>query len=1412
MTDNDSASEVTGAFTASPRSTAYVNSLNRLLGLVDERTVPSGILHSAPATLFSMGRLDGAQAFALSQLLWEQHYHDLQQGAVEGTESERALPPLPELKQRALERFNAGTVPIAIFNLRHHVPNGRLVAAVSAAAREDRAIRPPGDPRTLLEERRGYTACALLPDRFENFELLAPRHAGLRVRFVLERDFYLTNITGESADGVSVDFADGLGPRALAVGEPVEVHYPEPGTKHLRVVQHTPAGELRAAFVLDVVEAVDVQPDTSFAVNATIPYQGKTNSGIAYVLYGSSGAVKHTQLVNPVIISEGFPGGYSWDYLYTMLNTEGTLTALLARGYDIVVLTYGQPGANGGSDYIQRSAFVAVKCIQEVIARRSGAAKLVVGGASMGGVITRYALAYMERNQLAHQTKMFFSFDSPQQGANVPISVQWFVQALSTFNAAAAPLATLLRSPAAQQMLYAWVPSYTYSGPLGTQHDLFYAELKGLGYPHGTSGQPLSTVAIADGAGNGVQSIPDRAHVIDWYGNVCANGDTWAEMTGSGEVAYIYCQPLSTWSSFSFSVTNCINYDGAPGGTGPANGELAQKLIDSDYGWVDHHYDINCFIPSVSALDVRGAASPYTPIPSQGAPSEFGAYFVSASNNQHVAITHDIFTFLLSKLPPTGAELAGGAGRADGAEQLGYAQSAEITGGVPSFSPYDVDISADGNTACVFVTSGVYVFKCANETWRLATKLATGVSPGYGAVNGDGTVIVTSSVALRRVTVRNGVDWATSASLPLPSLSGNRLPCCLACSDDGTVVVVGVPEFDRSAPGGAYVFRLAAGQWTLAASLAGAAQESLFGSSVAIGENGATVVVSGINRTPYGYPNGGSAYVFTGQNWGTRTALPPPGTFQPAFGAECAISPDGSIVAVVDEGWWFDNEFKSPGAIFVYSGNGWQTRSAVANPNTGDYKFLGSPLLSADGTLVARATGAEGKGQVVYVFSRQGSGWALAATPPLPAPAAAEWTVPLALSRDGATILVGARPTGAYALTGPQWTQATALATPVDVGGLEFGAAVSVNEKGSCVLIGAPGVNELTGAAFAYGPSGTAWKRLAEIAVQGAQTADQLGCAVALNANADTAAVGMRGEDSGAGCVYVLSGYAWSDQLRVAAAVPAPGDALGASLALSDDASVLAAGAPGAGERRGAVVVFSGHEWSQRTTLAPSGGQPGDHCGGAVALSADGSVIVAGAPNANGGLGAAYVWGGSNWSSQTALAPSGLAADASFGGSVCVSSDGTLVAVGAPGVDGDAGAVYVFSGSNWAQQARVAIVGHPGDAIGAAVAVSGDGSTLLIGAPGANARAGAAHLASGSGHTTVVQLTASDAAVGDGFGEAVALDRYGDLVCVGAPGRSYGAGVVFLFTRSTQRPRASGLGELRELRIATGRDRIPVGG
>jgi hypothetical protein len=140
---------------------------------------------------------------------------------------------------------------------------------------------------------------------------------------------------------------------------------------------------------------------------------------------------------------------------------------------------------------------------------------------------------------------------------------------------------------------------------------------------------------------------------------------------------------------------------------------------------------------------------------------------------------------------------------------------------------------------------------------------------------------------------------------------------------------------------------------------------------------------------------------------------------------------------------------------------------------------------------------------------------------------------------------------------------------------------------------------------------------------------------------------------------------------------------------------------------------------------------------------------------------------------------------------VALSASGSTALVGAPDAD-MGGAAYVFTlrHGTWSQTAELtAPFSASGGGLGLAVTLSGLGSTALAGAFGRYPVTGAAYvftLRHGTWSQTV-ELTASDAAPGDGFGNSVALSASGSTALAGAPSRNANTGAVYVFTEAGSR-------------------------
>lgn len=211
-----------------------------------------------------------------------------------------------------------------------------------------------------------------------------------------------------------------------------------------------------------------------------------------------------------------------------------------------------------------------------------------------------------------------------------------------------------------------------------------------------------------------------------------------------------------------------------------------------------------------------------------------------------------------------------------------------------------------------------------------------------------------------------------------------------------------------------------------------------------------------------------------------------------------------------------------------------------------------------------------------------------------------------------------------------------------------------------------------------------------------------------------------------------------------------------------------------------------------------------DRFGIAVAISADGSIALIGAPG-QAGKGAVYVFAksGSTWTRQQTLLASDRAYSDGFGTSVSLSSDGSIALIGSPQCGSSctgSGKAYVFArnGLNWTQQQiLVASDKKFQDYFGGSVALSGDGKTALVGAFRKNYESmvvtiacGAAYVFSYNGGVwgQAAKLLAADKSPSAYFGFSVALSSDGNLALVGANQSSDSGtannGAAYLFIRS----------------------------
>ncbi|MEN6611268.1 MAG: IPT/TIG domain-containing protein [Methanoregulaceae archaeon] len=290
-------------------------------------------------------------------------------------------------------------------------------------------------------------------------------------------------------------------------------------------------------------------------------------------------------------------------------------------------------------------------------------------------------------------------------------------------------------------------------------------------------------------------------------------------------------------------------------------------------------------------------------------------------------------------------------------------------------------------------------------------------------------------------------------------------------------------------------------------------------------------------------------------------------------------------------------------------------------------------------------------------------------------------------------------------------------------------------------------------------------------------------------------------------CITVMT-LADETAILNASSDAAANDQFGASVAFSQDGNTALVGSEFltlGSTPPGKVYVFqkSGGVWGRSAVLQASNAANSDTFGKTLALSDDGKTALIGADNANVSMniwaGQVYVFtrNGGTWSQSAILNATDAADSAHFGVSLALSGDGTTALIGAyfanatVGPKDSAGQAYIFqkNGNSWSQkQILIASDAEEYDNFGSSVALSGE--TAVIGARGANGDAGQAYVFTNSGGTwsETAILNASDAAGWSWFGASAALSDDGNTAFIGAPLATVSstdyAGKVYFFTRS----------------------------
>ncbi|NIB44767.1 hypothetical protein HBA55_34625 [Pseudomaricurvus alkylphenolicus] len=387
--------------------------------------------------------------------------------------------------------------------------------------------------------------------------------------------------------------------------------------------------------------------------------------------------------------------------------------------------------------------------------------------------------------------------------------------------------------------------------------------------------------------------------------------------------------------------------------------------------------------------------------------------------------------------------------------------------------------------------------------------------------------------------------------------------------------------------------------------------------------------------------------------------------------------------------------------------------------------------------------------------------------------------------------------TEASFVTKDQFNLASEQAQLTESGQGNYGYGVAISGDGSTFMVSASTTSSSQGRVWAYDYDNGVYGPGFEMVPNDIANSDNFGSSVAISENGLIAVIGSP-NDGNDGSAYVFSkeGGFWT---QVAKLVPdTDAESFGAAAAISDDGSVIAVGDnadkdPNTTIMCGAAHIFrrnGGNNWQLEQKFKPDVETATAYFGYAIDVSGDGEVLVVGALNDDGGAtdsGAVYVYehqGGGVWSGEIKLTSVDSSNGDDFGHAVAISGDGLEILIGAPrcaAPETQSGAVYVFrkTGGSWGITTKIPNV-DPGDKTdteyGYSVDIAKDGSVALIGSRDVDSGKGAVYtfIKDNGMWKHDVKLIASDGSSNYKFGVSCCIGSDGKSALIGANGNQKG--------------------------------------
>ncbi|MCB2378519.1 T9SS type A sorting domain-containing protein [Hymenobacter sp. BT635] len=681
-------------------ATSLSQDLQSSLSTLDRNRIKTGVLYDLTLPVSKPEQFTGNGQATNSYANWEQQYAEFYQASLNKTN----LPTLSALREQINGKIANGQVPLLVLDYTYDklLPDAAAQKLITVDSLQARVYDGPDLSRSPYTQGRIFASALPIETYTGSYELY------------IGPEFYFTNNATKPAD-LWVDTGAGTGWQQLQMGTAMPAVWNNPevysrGTDALTTTtdqQQVTVYSAGAYAVTAVRQArgASMLPDVALGLASSRSWGGYARSrAMGWVKWGAGNTTGKFR--KPMVFVEGIDferkragskcdnyapattgpislssfqlascgsganaltglgifrnGEAGWNEMvdyngeYKALEMLPALrTQLTQQGYDVVFLDF-----TDGADLIQNNAMVLVELLDYINNpnnRTADAQESVVMGASMGGQVARFALAWMEQQNICHNAKLYVSMDSPHRGANIPIGIQHMFDRLSDVwigAGSARDVKEKLLRPAARQML---VYHFDDGAAMAYRNEWQAWQSSANSYP-----SLMRRVAVANGSKQATQQ-PGM-----WPGCELLSIDTsfnpalaitgqgysyalpGASSRGNHNVVFRYQKPYSfNWHYKQVSASTPA-YDTAPGSTYRTGG-----IARDESGIFNNGFESNTFMPTTSVLDVV-ASGPIgsanlnynlsTNIPDPTVPNRakyaFDAYFAPDVNEPHVQITN----------------------------------------------------------------------------------------------------------------------------------------------------------------------------------------------------------------------------------------------------------------------------------------------------------------------------------------------------------------------------------------------------------------------------------------------------------------------------------------------------------------------------------------------------------------------------------------------------------------------------------------------------------------------------------------------------------------------------------------------------------------------------------------------------